>query len=124
MISSIVNIHQHKALISVGSFTPVLVRECSSIPFTIASARLPWWFIFSSLVFKSVIISSSVFAYLSSVGLNVHAFSSSNISLFTSEKLFTKFKGFCISCAMPAVSSPRLAIFSDWISCDCVDFKI
>ena len=38
---------------------------------------------------------------------------STNKSLLTSEKLLMKFKGFCISCAMPAVSSPREAIFSD-----------
>ncbi len=30
-----------KALTSVGSFFPVLLRECCSMPFTIASARLP-----------------------------------------------------------------------------------
>src|SRR3954466_14145204 len=40
------------------------------------------------------------------------SFDASSInSLFTSEKLLTKFNGFCISCAMPAVSSPREAIF-------------
>jgi hypothetical protein len=36
-----------RALMSVGSFCPVEVRECWSIPFTMASARLPWWLIFS-----------------------------------------------------------------------------
>ena len=44
-------------------------------------------------------------------------FISSSNSLLTSEKLFTKFNGFCISCAMPAVSSPSEAIFSDCINC-------
>ncbi len=42
---------------------------------------------------------------------------SSISSIFTSEKLFTKFSGFCISWATPAVSSPNEAIFSDCINC-------
>ena len=44
-------------------------------------------------------------------------------SVLTSEKLFTKFSGFCISCAIPAVSSPNEAIFSDCISCFCVSLS-
>jgi hypothetical protein len=43
--------------------------------------------------------------------------------VLNSEKLFTKFKGFCISWAIPAVSSPSDAIFSDWISNACADFN-
>ena len=53
----------------------------------------------------------------------ISSFISSINSLFTSEKLLTKFNGFCISWAMPAVSSPSEAIFSDWMSWDWVDFK-
>src|SRR5688572_29089479 len=53
----------------------------------------------------------------------VPSFNSFNNSTLNSEKLFTKFNGFCISCAMPAVSSPNDAIFSDWINCDCVDLS-
>ena len=45
-------------------------------------------------------------------GLPVLLFSSSISSLFTSEKLFTKFKKGFVFHAMPAVSSPSEAIFS------------
>ena len=55
--------------------------------------------------------------------LSISVFNSPINSLFTSEKLFTKFNGFCISCAMPAVSSPSEAIFSDWMSWAWVDFN-
>ena len=80
-----------------------------------ASARLPWWFIFSSLAITSLAISFAS----SKFPLSISSFISASSSVFTSLKLLTKFNGFCISCAMPAVSSPRLAIFSDCISCAC-----
>ena len=57
-------------------------------------------------------IISYCFYFLDIAFINFLFISSIN-SVFTSEKLFTKFKGFCISWAMPAVSSPREAIFSD-----------
>ena len=48
---------------------------------------------------------------LRNISLVYFLFISSINSLFTSEKLLTKFNGFCISCAMPAVSSPKRSHF-------------
>ena len=108
-----------KALISVGSFFPVLARN-------VAACLLQWHLhvcrddiIFSLFCFISFAIAFYFILYF----LIYSSFISSINSLFTSEKLFTKFNGFCISWAMPAVSSPRMAIFSDWMSWDWVDFK-
>jgi hypothetical protein len=41
----------------------------------------------------------------------------------SSEKLLTKFNGFWISCAIPAVSCPSEAIFSERINFDWVDLS-
>ena len=52
-----------KTFISVGSFWPALTWECCSIPFTIESARLPWWFIFCSfsLISLRIVLTSEKF---------------------------------------------------------------
>ena len=47
-------------------FLPVLFCECCSIPFTMASARLPWWFIFSSFSFISFAIALLLFSFINS----------------------------------------------------------
>ena len=83
------------------------------------SARLPCWTIFSRLPF-SVAVRSSISARRSAATASLSgataAFSSSSRSLDSSEKLLTKLSGFLISCAMPAVSWPSEAIFSDCTS--------
>jgi hypothetical protein len=91
---------QHAFYNGIGAFT-VMVRFFARFPITsfaidLASSRFP---------------------------LSASSFSSASNSLFTSEKLFTKLSGFCISWAMPAVSWPRLAIFSEWMSWDWVDLR-
>ena len=63
-----------------------------------------------AIAFTSSILPCSISCFISSIN-----------SVFTSEKLLTKFKGFCISCAIPAVSSPSDANFSDCISRACVE---
>ena len=54
---------------SVGSFDPLLLRLCCNIPLTIASARLPWWFIFSRFCFTSsaiILVALIIYGYIKS----------------------------------------------------------
>ena len=89
---------------------------------TMPSARLPCSAILPRLPVSSVhrlvdlgaLVSSSV----ASAGAAV-SFSSSSSSTERAAKLLTKFSGFLISCAMPAVSWPSEAIFSDWTRLAC-----
>ena len=95
--------------------SPVTPRECSSMLLTMLSARLPCSAILSRLpVSISTVSSISARVSSSSVAMPGAAlsFSSSSSSIESPAKLLTKFSGFLISCAIPAVSWPSAAIFS------------
>ena len=97
--------------------SPDPARECSSMFLTIESARLPCCTTLSRLPASSS-INSAVCS--SSCGAEpIASFSSSMSSIDSAAKLLTKFSGFLISCAMPAVSWPSEASFSVWISRSC-----
>src|SRR6266404_4273365 len=82
---------------------------------TIESARLTCWTTFSIFPFSIWVSSSSSSRFLPSraTGLRASPNSSTN-SWESAEKLLTKFSGFLISCAMPAVSCPSEASFCVW----------
>ena len=75
---------------------------------TIALARLPCWTTLSRLPCSvSAISLISPRSLLSRWTLPSASRNSSMSSTLTAEKLLTKFSGFLISCAMPAVSCPE-----------------
>ena len=81
---------------------------------TIESARLPCCTTRSRLPFRLSQMSVISARVLSSSGEPRNASSnSSSSSTDSAEKLLTKFSGFLISCAIPAVSWPSEASFSD-----------
>ena len=105
---------------SVGNRSPVFPREISSMPCMMLIALSPCSLIFSIFVERSSAISSKSAASSSSIfpsrSATISFRSASNLSdIF--EKLITKFSGFCISCAIPALSFPSDANFCCSSSC-------
>ena len=98
--------------------SPLPPRECDSMLLTMPSARRPCSTILARLpVSRSIVSCNSarLFSSGSASSASTACFSSSSSSLDRPAKLLTKFSGFLISCAMPAVSWPSEAIFSAWI---------
>ena len=102
-----------------GTIMPSLPLDTRRMPRMILMARSPCSLIFCMFSFRSATMSlissrsssGSLFA-LSSM-ISIRSFSSLSDILL---KLMTKFRGFCISWAIPALSSPREASFSCFLS--------
>ena len=88
---------------------------------TIESARLPCCTTLSRLPFSmsGQLVDLGAQACRRAGALAAPRCSSSISSADSDEKLLTKFSGFLISCAMPAVSWPSEASFSVWTSRSC-----